>query len=293
MSSWNGFEPICQTDVSLSRYTWYRLGGPARWCFTPRNTGELAGLLRRCKDLDIRWRVLGGGSNLLVRDEGVGCAVIKLAGGTFEATEFRDGVLSAGAAADMPALVKHASKMGWPGFERLAGIPGTVGGALRMNAGGRHGCIADLVRDITVVTPDGEIVTRSNAELDFGYRRAELSGSIVTSARFNVEPVDPAETHSRYLAIWNDKYSTQPPLKSRSAGCIFKNPPGHSAGALIEQTGLKGQRCGGAEISALHANFIVASAGAKARDVLGLIELARERVRGAFDIDLELEVEIW
>jgi UDP-N-acetylmuramate dehydrogenase len=293
MFSWTGFEPICQTDVPLSGHTSYRLGGPARLCFTPRDESDVAALLRRCNDLGVSWRVLGGGSNLLVRDEGVSQAVIKLGGESFEATRYRDGVLKAGAAVEMLALVKHAARMGWAGLERLAGIPGTVGGAVRMNAGGRYGCVAELVRDVTIVTRAGEIVTRTAAQLDFGYRKAELEGGIVTSARFNVEPSDPAATHDRYLAIWNDKYATQPPLKMRSAGCVFKNPPGKSAGALIQQAGLKGHRVGGAEISERHANFIVAGDGASSNDVLGLIDLAQERVWGKFDVELELEVEIW
>lgn len=293
MFSWTGFEPICQTDVPLSGHTSYRLGGPARLCFTPRDETELADLLCRCNDLDMSWRVLGGGSNLLVRDEGVSQAVIKLGGASFTATEYRDGVLSAGSAVEMLALVKHAARMGWAGLERLAGIPGTVGGAVRMNAGGRHGCIAELIRDVTIVTPAGEIVTRTAAQLGFRYRKTELDGGIVTSVRFNVEPSDPAATHDRYLSIWNDKYATQPPLKMRSAGCVFKNPSGKSAGALIQQAGLKGHRLGGAEISQRHANFIVAGDGASSGDVLGLIELAQVRVRGEFGVELELEVEIW
>ena len=145
MFSWNGFEPICQTDVPLSGHTSYRLGGPARYCFTPGDESDLAALLRRCNDLDVSWRVLGGGSNLLVRDQGVSQAVIKLGGASFEATEYRDGVLSAGSAVEMLSLVKHAARMGWSGLERLAGIPGTVGGGVRMNAGGRYGCVAELV----------------------------------------------------------------------------------------------------------------------------------------------------
>ncbi|MCH7870824.1 MAG: UDP-N-acetylmuramate dehydrogenase [Planctomycetes bacterium] len=293
MFSWTGFEPICQTDVPLRGHTSYRLGGPARLCFTPRDESDLAALLRRCNDLEVSWRVLGGGSNLLVRDEGVTEAVIKLGGKSFGATDYCDGVLSVGSAVEMLALVKHAARMGWCGLERLAGIPGTVGGAVRMNAGGRYGCVAELVRDVTIVTPAGEIVTRTAGQLDFRYRKTELEGGIVTSVRFNLEPSDPAETHDRYLAIWNDKYATQPPLRMRSAGCVFKNPSGKSAGALIQQAGLKGHRLGGAEISERHANFIVAGDGASSSDVLGLIELARERVRGEFDVELALEVEIW
>ncbi len=293
MHCWNDFEAIRRPDVPLSGLTWYKLGGPARSLFEPRDENELAGVIRRCNDAGANWRVLGGGANLLVRDGGVDDVVIRLTGPVFQSTRRENGTIEAGAGVDMLELVKQASLEGWEGFESLAGIPGTVGGCIRMNAGGRFGSIAPLVKDVTLVTRAGAVVVRDASELNFSYRKAELGGGIVVSARFHARPADADETHRRYLEIWRDKYRTQPPLKARSSGCVFKNPRDASAGRLIDEAGLKGTRRGGAEISTIHANFIVAHNGARAADVMELIDLARERVWALNGIEMELEVEVW
>lgn len=340
MHCWNDFEAIRRPDVPLSGLTWYKLGGPARSLYEPRDEHELAGLIRRCNDAGAKWRVLGGGANLLVRDHGVDDVTIRLTGPVFQAVRMpgsRNRLISspneqsrpiaspskprppvagrsepsrpvsgrsmvgngalatveAGAGVDMLELVKRASLEGWEGFEALAGIPGTVGGCIRMNAGGRFGSIASLVKDVTLVTCDGEVVLRDASELSFSYRRTDLADGVVVSARFHARPAAAQNTHRRYLEIWRDKYRTQPPLKARSSGCVFKNPRDASAGRLIDEAGLKGTRRGGAEISAIHANFIVAHNGARAADVMELIDLARERVWALNGIEMELEVEVW
>jgi UDP-N-acetylmuramate dehydrogenase len=293
MSWCSGFEDICQTDTSLAEHTWYRLGGPARWLFTPRDEQELAGLLRRCAEHGVPWRVLGCGANVLVRDRGFEGAVIKLSQPAWQTVRFDDPFVHAAAGADFPRLVHDTLERGLVGLENLGGIPGTVGGAVRMNAGGRHGYVADYLRQVRLMSPDGQVQTRSADQLSFGYRTSRLNGCVVVAATFELKPGDRAAALDRYRRIWAERSASQPAFGSRSAGCIFKNPPGQAAGKLIDEAGLKGERRGGAEISRQHANFIVAHPGATAQAVLDLIALARERVRSQTGIDLELEVEIW
>ncbi len=306
MHCWTGCEAICQPEVALAPFTWYKLGGPAEWFLTPRDEIELSLVLRRCAEHQVPWRILGGGANLLVSDEGVRGAVIRLEGesfcggggnGTGRHWALRSNAdgnsVTLGGGVDLTRLIKHAAMNGWGGFERLAGIPGTVGGAIAMNAGGRWGAIGDLVRSVGVVDAAGLKAALSAADVGFEYRRTRLAGRIVCTAVLEFTPDEPRRTWERYLEVWNTKYATQPPVSERSAGCIFKNPPGQSAGALIDRAGLKGARRGGAEVSRRHANFIVAQRDASASDVLGLIETVRETVAREFGVRLELEIVVW
>lgn len=289
----SGLEEICRPDARLCEHTWYGLGGPARWLLTPRDEEELAVVLRRCVEHNVAWRLLGQGANVLVRDQGIDGAVIKLAGPTWERVRFDDPRVHAAAGVDFTSLVKETVQRGLVGLEKLAGIPGTVGGAIRMNAGGRYGSIGQYVRDVRLMGPDGRVRLRTAEELGFEYRSSKLDGGVVTAATFELTPGDPHAALERFSRIWNEKHASQPAVSAKSAGCVFKNPAGHAAGALIDQAGLKGHRRGGAEISTRHANFIVAHAGAKAQDVVDLIVLAKDRVRSETGIELELEVEIW
>jgi UDP-N-acetylmuramate dehydrogenase len=293
MSWFNGLEATLQSDVPLAQYTWYGLGGPARWLFTPRDEGQLAALVQHATAAEIPWRILGRGANILVRDAGFLGAIIKLSEPAWDQLRFDDSLACAAAGVDFPRLVRQSLDHGLVGLEGLAGIPGTVGGAVRMNAGGRYGSIAQFVRDVRLMEPDGRIVTRSAQEMGFGYRHSGVNGRVVVSATFQLQPGDREAAMARFREIWNDKYTDQPPVSARSAGCIFKNPPGLAAGKLIDEAGLKGTRRGGAEISPRHANFIIAHPGATAQDVLDLIALAQEHVRSRTGIELELEVEVW
>lgn len=293
MDWFNDFEAICQADVPLAEHTWYRLGGPARWLLTPRDEEELAAVLRHCAARNVPWRVLGRGANVLVRDTGFNGAVIALSHVYWEHVDFEPPLVHARAGVDLPRLVRSTLDRGLIGLEGLAGIPGTVGGATRMNAGGRHGCLADHLRAVRLAHADGTLVTRPAAELSFGYRTSGLGDAVVTQVTLELQPGDREAAMERFRAIWNEKYASQPPVAARSAGCIFKNPPGHAAGRLLDEAGLKGQRHGNAEISPRHANFIIAHPGATSQDVLDLVALAKERVYSATGIELELEVEVW
>lgn len=288
----HGLEAICRTDVPLADHTWYRLGGPARWFFTSTNADQARLVIGRCFEHRVPLRVLGHGANILVRDEGFDGAVLKL-GGDLERVEFAGEHILAGGAFDFPKLVKRSLERSLVGLERLAGIPGTLGGVIRMNAGGRYGEIAEFVETIDIITPEGERVTRTVDEAGFSYRHSELDGCVVLGAKLRLSVGDGAEARRRFGEIWQEKYRTQPPMAMRSSGCIFRNPPGDRAGALIDRVGLKGQRCGGAEISSIHANFVVAGPDARSHDVLHLIELAKDRVRAATGVELQPEVDIW
>jgi len=293
MPWFSGFEEICRTDVPLREYTWYRLGGCARWFCEPRGEQELLRLLQRIRDAGLRWRVLGRGANLIIPDEGFDGVVIRLHEPAFARFAVEEDGVWAGAGHDFPSLVRRSLRAGRVGLETLAGIPGTFGGVIRMNAGGRHGEIANFVHSVRLLDRAGQVRVVPPEQVGFGYRHTALDGCVVLGAALALEPGDPRQALNRYREIWREKYDSQPPLARRSAGCIFKNPPGVPAGRLLDQAGLKAMRVGGAQISERHANFIVAGPDATARDVLTLIELARRRVRETSGVELELEVEVW
>lgn len=297
MTLFAGLESIVRADVPLRDFTWYGLGGPARWLATPRSEAEAAEVLTRCRDAGVTWRVLGKGANLLVRDEGVEGLVLTFCGADESrrcATFSFDGTrVTAGAGADFTKLVQLCVNRGLGGLENLAGIPGSMGGIVRMNAGGKYGSISQYVRRVRVLEADGRIVDRDAAAVGFAYRRTNLEGAVVLAAELELSEGDPAALTRRFREIWLEKAARQPAVSERSCGCVFKNPPGQAAGALIDRAGLKGHRVGGAEISRRHANFIVADRGATARDVLDLAMFAKDRVRHETGIELEFEVEIW
>ena len=288
-----GLERICATDAPLAELTWYGLGGPARWLLTPSDEQELATVLQRCTQHGVEWRVLGRGANVLVRDEGFDGAVIRLSAPHWGVVSFEPPHVTAGGGAEFAELINGCAEQGLAGLENLAGIPGTVGGMVRMNAGGKYGSVSEYVRAARLMTREGRIETRGAEQLGFVYRHCELGGALVLAATFELTPATPEAVRTRFREIFGAKGAAQPPMGARSAGCVFKNPAGESAGRLIDEAGLKGRRAGGAAISQRHANFIVAQPGACARDVLDLIELARERVRDATGIDLELEIDVW
>lgn len=293
MSWWTDLAPICRTDVPLGEFTWYKLGGPARWMFAPRSEHELARLIARLRDVGVRWNVLGRGANLLVSDEGFDGAVIRLSEPAFANVQFDGARVTAGAGCDFPKLIRRCITQRLGGLEGLAGIPGTLGGVVRMNAGGKYGEIGPLVREARVVTAEGRVETRPAATIEFRYRSTRLHDCVLVSATLALAESDPAALLERHQRIWREKHATQPPVAHRSAGCIFKNPPGHKAGKLLDEAGLKGVRAGGAMISERHANFIVADPSATAADVFRLIDLARERVLASAGVELQTEVQIW
>lgn len=288
---------IIAENEPIGRHTWFGLGGAARWVARPVNFDQLVELVRQCRHENVEIYKLGQGANLLVADEGVDGMVLRLNTPFFQQVE-RGGVdgdfvtVKAGGGADMNRLARDAVRRGLSGLEVMGGIPGTLGGIIRMNAGGKFGQISDVVRDITVVDGDGKTRQLTADEIGFSYRRTNLGDAIVCGATLQLRQDDPKRLRQRFLEIWEYKRESQP-LADYSAGCVFKNPTGQSAGALIDRAGLKGRTLGGAYVSAHHANFIVAKEGATARDVLTLIGLVRREVAEQFGIELELEIEVW
>lgn len=269
-----------RSDEPLGRYTTLKVGGPADLLVEPRDEDQLAHVVRAARECDVPLRLLGSGANLLVRDEGVRGAVLRLSRLNHRTN------LHVQAGYNLARLVKETVSEGLAGLEVVAGVPAAVGGAIRMNAGGRHGEIADSVRYVDVMTSAGEIRRLSKPEVGFRYRGTGLGDAIVLAAGFELRP-DP-QVQERYDAILGDKKRTQP-LGSHNAGCMFKNPPGGHAGRLIDEWGLKGERVGGAHVSSKHANFIINEGNATATDVLRLVDVIRAKV----PVPLELEVLVW
>ncbi|MHC4619641.1 MAG: UDP-N-acetylmuramate dehydrogenase [Planctomycetota bacterium] len=293
MSIFSGLEEIVKTGHPLAKHTWYGLGGPADYFITPQTIEQLKEVVRQCNENRVPICVIGSGSNLLISDDGVRAAVIKLEGDCFARTQFDGEQLTAHAAADVGALVRTCVKKGLSGLEALTGIPGSVGGAVRMNAGGRFGDIGAVVESVTLMDTHGDVFEKSKPELMFDYRRTNITARFILSARLRLNAADPEHILRTVKEIWVYKENNQPPLNTRNSGCVFKNPRGVSAGALIHRAGLKGLRLGGAVVSEKHANFIIAEKGCTSRDVMRLIDAVRERVREQFNIELELEIEIW
>jgi UDP-N-acetylmuramate dehydrogenase len=288
----SGFEDILQRGEPLAGHTWFRLGGPAEYFAQPQSADQLAALVRRCREAEVAVRLLGGGSNVLVRDEGIKGVVVRLAAPPFTQIRVNKQTVTAGGGAKLGHVISTAVRDGLAGLEMLVGIPGTVGGALHGNSGTRSGDIGQWTWRATVMTRNGELQERNRQELVFAYRQSSLDELAILEAEFQLESDNPDELTKRMQKQWIVKKASQP-LGHQSAGCIFKNPRGMSAGMLIDQAGLKGTRVGGAEVSERHANFIVAEAGASSRDVLELIELVKRRVLEQLGIELDTEIEIW
>ena len=292
MSLAKGFEHFVKRAEPLAPHTWFHLGGPAEFFAEPNTVEELQALVRRAREENVAIRLLGGGSNILVRDQGVPGLTVRLSAPAFSEISTDGQVVSAGGGAKLGHAISTSVREGLAGLEALVGIPGTIGGALHGNAGSRGGDIGQWTCQATIMTRAGEIITRSREELVFAYRESSLDELVILSAKFALDKDDPEELTKRMQKQWIIKKASQP-LGHQSAGCIFKNPRGMSAGMLIEQAGLKNSRSGQAEVSERHANFIVADPGATSQDVLTLIELVKQRVLERLGIELETEIEIW
>jgi UDP-N-acetylmuramate dehydrogenase len=287
-----GLDEIVRENVPLAPHTWYKLGGPARYFVRPRSVEELQQASRRCVENDIGIFVLGLGANLLVSDGGVNGAVFKLDDEFWRRVKYDHNVAEVGAGVDMQKLVLRTCREGLAGIECLAGIPGTIGGGIRMNAGGKFGDIGGVITRVQVMDIEGTVFERTKDDLVFEYRSTNIAARFILGATLELEEDDPDRILKKTKEIWMYKKNTQP-LNTKNCGCIFKNPRGLSAGALIDQAGLKGFKVGGAEVSEKHANFIVAHPGCTADDVMTLVKLIREKVYDKNQILLESEVQVW
>ncbi len=292
MNSFGGLEEIVKTDYPLAKRTWYGLGGPADYFIRPKTVEQLKEVVRRCGENNIRIYVMGFGSNLLISDDGLRAAVIKLEAEQLAQIEFEGEEITAWAGAELSKLVLTCVKKGLSGIEALTGIPGSVGGAVKMNAGGNFGDFGAAVESVTLMDSEGNIFEKSKPELVFDYRRTNITAKFILNARLKLNSADSEQIMRTVKEIWIYKKNNQP-LNTKNSGCIFKNPKGGSAGALIDRAGLKGLQIGGAVVSEKHANFIIAEKGCKSRDVMRLIEAIKQRVKEQFDTELELEIEVW
>jgi UDP-N-acetylmuramate dehydrogenase len=280
-----------RANCPLSEFTSFRIGGPADLMVLIETEEELFVALRAAHREAAPAFCLGSGTNLLVSDRGIRGMVICL-GDNFKKIEFDGTHVRAGAAAQFGMLVERAVERGLEGLEFGEGIPGSVGGALVMNAGAFGGEIARVVTAVHGATIEGQPRTLSDGEVGFAYRRTDLPrGFIITRVDFNLRPGDREVLRAR-VADLRSKRAARQPLGVPNAGSIFKNPPGNFAGRLLESAGLKGSRIGGAAFSDQHANFIVNLGGARADEVRALIELARIRVREQSGVALEPEVRM-
>jgi len=286
------FSEIIRRDEPLGPYVRLRLGGPAEMLAQPRSLDELSRLVRRCFAERIPQRVLGCGCNMLVRDEGVQGVVLRLSEPAFIQIGVEGRTVRAGTGATVAALISATTRHGLAGLETLVGIPGTVGGALRTNAGDRSGDVGQFVRSVQVLDRHGDVQTRDRDELVFGDRASNLDDPVLLSVEFQLEKDDPDAIVKRMRKAWITRKAAQP-AAFQAAGRIFKNPRGLQASALIEQAGLSRQKVGGAEVSDRDANYILIHEGATARDVLRLMDMMRARVQERFGVVMEQEIAVW
>ncbi|MGB9803673.1 UDP-N-acetylmuramate dehydrogenase [Desulfofundulus sp.] len=281
-----------KANEPMSRHTTWRIGGPADIFVEPAGVRELARLVTWAHARGFPLYFIGNGSNLLVKDGGIRGIVVKI-GRAFSQVQVHGTTLIAGAGTMLGVLATVAQKNGVGGLEFCAGIPGTVGGAVVMNAGANGSCMADLVQEVTVMDPSGELERWGAGKLDFGYRTSNLLGRSLVVLEITCRGVarDPDLIRAEMEQYIARRRASQP-LSYPSAGSVFKNPPGGKAGWLIEQAGCKGMRQGDAQVSPVHANFIVNLGRATARDVQILIQRVQQLVYERFGITLTLEVQV-
>ncbi|MEM0914030.1 MAG: UDP-N-acetylmuramate dehydrogenase [Planctomycetota bacterium] len=293
--------------------TWFGVGGEAAVFVEPADEAALTAVVTGCWEAKAGWCVLGSGANLLVLDGGVDAAVVSLSAAAWRSVDGLEGeagaggevVVTAWGGADLMKLVLRTAKAGLAGLEGLAGVPATLGGAVRMNAGGAFGVVGPAVRRVRVMDADGVVRWVERSEMRFGYRRGHVGAPLILAVELGLTPGEPEELVRRVKEVFAYKKASQP-MGDNSAGCAFKNPKGAmpdavagwGAGKLIDAAGLKGLRIGCASVSEVHANFIsvdqsAKSGGGRADDVLALIERVAEAVESRFGVRLERELVVW
>jgi len=285
---------IIKTHVPLAGLTSFRVGGPAQWYVAPESESELLTGLAWAKSQSLPVTVIGAGSNLLISDQGLPGLVIGTRNLKNLESDERTTQMRVGAGVSLAYLARQVARRGWSGLEWAIGIPGTVGGAVVMNAGAHKSCIADILIDIEVISGNGIHQTLTNADLEYGYRCSLLQGSnyTVTQARFQLKPThDPETVMATTNSHLHQRHATQP-YHLPSCGSVFRNPEPQKAAQLIEKTGLKGYKIGDAQVSELHANFILNCGRATASDIYQLIQYVQAQVDQQWSIELRPEVKI-
>ncbi len=285
-----GWKGVIREAVPLGKHSHLKLGGKAAVFIEPWAEEDAAHVVRVCHERGLALHFLGGGSNLLISDDGVDGVVLYL--GQWRRV-VRDGTrLIASAGASLPTLLRMAKEAKLSGLEHLIGIPAQVGGAVAMNAGTKYGECFDTLESLRIIDAAGSLQTLERADCTPRYRDGGLGDALVTTATFALQPGNALEIQKRMESMLKERNRTQP-VSERSCGCIFKNPEGGSAGRLIDAAGLKGSAVGDIEVSTKHANYFVNKGDGSARQLMELVERVRQRVREHSGVELELEVKLW
>ena len=280
----------CDRERRLAPLTTWRIGGPAEFYLEPHTVEELAGAVGELRRIGLPYRIMGGGSNLLISDRGVRGAVISLA--RLKRVSAREDTVVAEAGAQLHSVVRVAASVGLAGAEALAGIPGRIGGAVYGNAGGKYGNIGALIRRLELLDRDGNLIEVVPNDGFFRYRGSEVGDRIVLRAELALEPATVGSVRKRSLDVIRERRGSQPGWVG-NAGCVFRNPDARSAGWLIDSAGCKDERSGGVFVSPRHANFFENDGTGSAEDVRRLVERVRDKVRAAHGVELEIEVRRW
>ncbi|MGL6077034.1 MAG: UDP-N-acetylmuramate dehydrogenase [Fimbriiglobus sp.] len=288
----DAFPEITKKNEALAPYTHLRIGGPAECFIQPRSVEELRAVLAYCHQHKIALRMLGGGFNLLVRDEPVTGAVMRLSGTAFEAIEINGRTVRAAGGAPLFDLISKSVSAGLSGLETLIGIRGSVGGSVRCNVGDRSGEIGSAVRRVAVLTEHGTEHIRSRDELTFGDHSSDLDEPVILWVEFELDKEAPDAILKRMRRTWILRKGAEP-LSFQSAVRMFRNPAGASASVLIERAGLAKAKVGNAEVSDRNGNYVIAHPGTTAKDVLGVMEMVKIRVKQSAGIELQQELHVW
>ena len=282
---------LCLMNESLKKHTTYGIGGPADLMIFPKSKQDLIKVIEIINENKIQLTILGSGSNVLVSDNGIRGAVISLKN-SLKQIEVDDNILYAECGTMLGKIVKHAVKNNLIGLENLNGVPGTLGGALIMNAGAWGGEISENLIHVEVINSKSEIQKIQKKDLNFSYRQSSFNkDDILLSAKFNLKKADKDIIKENFIEAQSGRKKSQP-LNKRSAGSLFKNPKNNSAGKLLDEAGLKGFSIGDAKISEKHANFFINDGDASSRDMLMLIRKAHKEVKDKFNVNLSLEVKL-
>jgi UDP-N-acetylmuramate dehydrogenase len=291
MADLNEFSEILTPNVPLAPMTGLGVGGNADWLARPRDADELQKLIVHCNSEKLPWRILGGGANVLAPDDGVRGVVIVLDAPSFKEMSIIDQRIRCGAGALLADLVAFACSSSMTGMECLAGIPGTVGGALRGNAGTRQGDIGQLTHAVEVLEANGKAVRLRN-ELRFGYRESNLDDVVILAAVFELAPDKTEDVVRRLKKFWIAKKAQQP-FGFQKSGCAFRNPRGLLAAELVDKAGMKSAKVGGAEICDRDPCYVIAHHGCTSRDVHRLLELVMAKVAEKSGVHLDLQLDVW
>ena len=292
MNWWKNLKGKVKRAEALSKHTSFRIGGKADFFIEPEDIEDLKVLLKHAGKNKLRLLFIGSGSNILAKDTDIKKIVVHLNSGNFAKVKFENNYCEAGSGVTLAKLIRQVSSHGLGGLEFLIGIPGTVGGALMMNAGAWGKEIADFLEDISVMDYNGNVELLERNKIKFAYRSSGLDKYIILGARFKLNKATPSQIKKKIDKYLKERRKSQD-FAFSNAGCVFKNPRDNTAGKLIDLCGLKGRSAGGAVISEKHANFILNKNNSKARDVLKLMKLAKIKVKRNFNINLEPEIKIW